>query len=185
METPPVNSELRDLMVRRDASPYTRFDVGEFDVWPCLRPCRVKILMLVDAMISFNHATFGLSAVLDTLQDEHRVIRSRFARISRPERADQLIEMLAAQARDTGALLRERRRVEFQWVTLAETLSLAETADAIASLTAARLEVTTLVVNRVLPDGPACDRCDPRRLEQRRVIAQAATTVARGRVLRR
>lgn len=44
------------------------FERGEL-VYPWfLRPCRMRILMVVDAQISFSHAVFGLSAVLNTLR---------------------------------------------------------------------------------------------------------------------
>jgi hypothetical protein len=50
-------------------------DRGELIYPPFLRPCRLKILMVVDGYpgsflnVSFSHAYFGLSAVLDTLRE--------------------------------------------------------------------------------------------------------------------
>ena len=41
---------------------------------------------------------------------EHRLIREQLARVGRPEAADRLIALLAAQARDTAARLRDPRR---------------------------------------------------------------------------
>lgn len=42
--------------------------IGKIDHRIFLRPCRVKILMLVDTGISYNQYYFGLSEVLDTLR---------------------------------------------------------------------------------------------------------------------
>ncbi len=43
--------------------------IGKLDHWIFLRPCKVKILMLVDTGISYNQFYFGLSEVLDTLRN--------------------------------------------------------------------------------------------------------------------
>lgn len=51
---------------------FNRFELadrGDLVFFPHLRPCRVKILMVVDASISFNHSYFGLSHVLDVLRN--------------------------------------------------------------------------------------------------------------------
>ena len=122
-----------------------------------------------------------VAGVLDALQEEHRAIRAHFARTARPDRADQLIELLARQAGETRTLLRDRARTTFHWVMLPEALSLEETADALAVLEAARLPATTLVINRVLETGPPCPLCNRRRLEERRIVARARRTVARNR----
>jgi len=43
-------------------------DAGLINKLVWLKPCKLKILMLVDNSISFNHSYFGLSTVLDTLR---------------------------------------------------------------------------------------------------------------------
>jgi hypothetical protein len=48
----------------------------------------------------------GRRGVLDLLQQEHRLIREQLARVGRPEAADALITLLAAQARETAERLR-------------------------------------------------------------------------------
>lgn len=63
-----LDPRIVELLDTRRQSPFGLAEHGERIFWPFLRPCRVKILMLVDASISFNHAYFGLSAVLDTLR---------------------------------------------------------------------------------------------------------------------
>jgi arsenite-transporting ATPase len=114
----------------------------------------------------------AVSVVLDELQQEHRVIRQQLAGVARPEAADRLIEMLAAQAQVTGALLRNHARTIFRWVTLAEDLALAETADGLAALARGRIHVAEVIVNRVVPAGAACRICDLRRAEERRALAR-------------
>src|SRR5207249_571951 len=65
-----------------------------------------------------------LAHVLDALHEEHRLIRNQLARVRRPEASDRLIELIAREARDTSALLRDARSAAFFWVTLPEELSL-------------------------------------------------------------
>jgi hypothetical protein len=65
METVPSILSLHD----RPLSRYELVDRGDLVIFPYLRPCRVSILIVVDASISFSHAYFGLSAVLDTLRN--------------------------------------------------------------------------------------------------------------------
>jgi len=117
--------------------------------------------------------------VLDVLQQEHRVIREQLARVRRPEAADRLIALLAEQAADTRALLRDPARSTVHWVMLPEELSLAETGDALAVLDAAGIPVRSLVVNCVTPDGPPCRMCDGRRAAERQVLDRVAHLAAR------
>jgi arsenite-transporting ATPase len=121
--------------------------------------------------------------VLGELQQPHRLIRERLARVGRPEAADRLIAALAEQARETAARLRDPDQTRFVWVALPEELSLAETGDGIAALERAAIPVGEIVVNRVLPDGGACPVCDRRRAEERRTIAAIRRRFARGRTV--
>ena len=126
----------------------------------------------------------AVADVLDTLQAEHRIIRQQLARVGRPEAADRLIALIADQARETGELLRDRTRTTFCWVTLAERLSLAESVDGIAALDANGMRAAEIIVNRVLPTGDPCPVCDRRRADERRVIAEIARRLGRGRRMR-
>jgi len=121
---------------------------------------------------------------LGALQREHRLIREQLARVGRPEAADRLIAMLAAQARDIGGRLRDRARTRCVWVTLPEDLSVLETGDAIAGLARAGIAVSEIIVNRVLPDGDPCPVCDRRRVDERHAIAAIRRRFARGRIIR-
>jgi arsenite-transporting ATPase len=126
----------------------------------------------------------SVADVLDALQEEHRLIRRQLARVGRPEAADRLITLIAEQARDTGALLRDPARTAFEWVMLPEELSLAESADGLAALDRARIAVREVIVNRVIPPGAACPVCDRRRHDERRVIAKIPRTLGRKRRVR-
>jgi len=76
----------------------------------------------------------AVAAVLDRLQEPHRIIREQLARVGRPEASDRLIAMLAEQAHETARRLQDRNETAFHWVTLPEALSLEESADGIAAL---------------------------------------------------
>ena len=122
-----------------------------------------------------------VAGVLDHLQEEHRIIRTQLARIGRPEAADRLIEELAQQGSRLGARLRSRAETRFHWVTLAETLSVAETNDALAALASRRILVPEIVVNRVLTDEGPCPICDRRRAEQTTIVRDIRRTLGRNR----
>jgi arsenite-transporting ATPase len=123
----------------------------------------------------------AVADVLDALQEPHRIIRDQLARVGRAEASDQLISLLAAQARETSALLRDPGWTAFHWVTLPEDLPSAEAADGIAALAAGKMAVSEIVVNRVLPDYGTCPLCDPRRADQHRAIADLRRGLGRGR----
>ncbi len=114
----------------------------------------------------------AVAGVLEDLQEEHRLIRERFGRIGRPEAADRLIETMARQAREAGALLQDRSQSAFYLVTLPEELSIAETIDAIAALDRASIGLAGVVVNRVIPQGAPGPLCDPRRAADARLVAR-------------
>ena len=112
----------------------------------------------------------AVAEVLDALHAKHRLIRDQLARVGRPEASDRLIALLAEQAEALAKRLRDRRQTVIVWVSIAEELAVRETVDALAALTRAGLEVDEIVVNRVIPAGPACRLCDARRTLERRAI---------------
>ena len=79
-------------------------------------------------------AVVAVADVLEGLQREHRLIREQLARVGRPDAADRLIALLAGQARETGALLKDPLRTTFRWVLLPERLSVAESEDGLRAL---------------------------------------------------
>lgn len=58
-----------DEIKRLERERFRRIDIGQLDLPIFRRPCKVKILMLVDTGVSYNQFYFGLSEVLDTLRD--------------------------------------------------------------------------------------------------------------------
>ncbi len=119
----------------------------------------------------------AVAAVLDELQEEHRIVRARFAGAAGPDAADRVIAALAGQAQQIGAVLRDANRTAFHWVTLPEALSLAETSDAIAVLGKSRMRVAEVIVNQLLPAGARCPVCDARRTAERRVVADLSRSL--------
>jgi arsenite-transporting ATPase len=156
-----------------------------------LRALRSYDLIVVDTaptghtlrLLAAPESVAAVADVLGDLQQEHRLIREQLARVGRPEAADRLIAVLADQARDTAARLRDVQQTAFVWVTLPEALSLAETGDGIAALERAGIPVRDIVVNRVLPAGGPCPTCDRRRADERNVIASIRRRFARGRTI--
>ena len=55
-------------------------------------------------------------------------------------------------------------------MTLPEEMSLAEAEDGIGTLERAGIRVGSVIVNRVIPDGPPCPICDRGRRGERRVV---------------
>ena len=164
-----------ELAPPRGSAPTSAYDVVVVDTAPTGHTLR---------LLAAPQTVGTVADILEELEREHRIIREQLARVGGPEAADRLIELLIEQAQQTGELLRERSRTTFHWVMLPEALSLAETEDALATLEAAGLQVSALVINRALPDGPSCPICDRRRAEESRVIARVDRTIARRRELR-
>jgi arsenite-transporting ATPase len=116
----------------------------------------------------------AVADALEGLQREHRLIREQLARVGRPDAADRLIALLAGQAQETAALLKDPHRATFRWVLLPELLSVAESEDGLRALGRAGIRVAAVIVNRVLPDGPPCPICDRRRLAERASVRRAS-----------
>jgi arsenite-transporting ATPase len=122
-------------------------------------------------LLAAPSAVTVVADVLDALQEDHRIIQQRFARVLRKDAADRLVELLARQAADVAALLRDGQRTTFHWVTLPEALAVAETEDGLRALADASVRVEDIIVNRVWPAGPRCSLCDRRRAAERKAIA--------------
>jgi len=134
-------------------------------------------------LLTAPHIVTIVADLLDRLQDEHRAIRARLARIRRPETADLLIADVARQAAQVASHLRSRMQTCFHWVTLPEAMSIAETADALEALGRDRIHVPEIIVNQVLTDEGPCPVCDRRRLEQAEILREIGRTLgARRRV---
>jgi arsenite-transporting ATPase len=121
----------------------------------------------------------AVADALDALQLEHRLIREQLARVRRPEAADRLVALLAEHAQAMAALLRDPVRAIFRWVLLPEALSVAESKDGLRALGRIGIRVPDVIVNRVLPGGPPCPTCDPRRRAERQVMAELTRRLPR------
>jgi arsenite-transporting ATPase len=175
---PLLRAERSKRSARRDRSepaPAYWYDTVVVDTAPTGHTLR--LLAAPDTVAS-------VAGVLDALQQEHRLIRQQFARTGRPEAADRLITLIADQATGTGELLRDPARTAFEWVMLPDALSLAESADGLQALDRAGIPVLEIIVNRVIPDGPACPICDRRRHDERRIIARIPRELGRKRGVR-
>lgn len=150
--------EIARLTASSPAKPYERVVVDTAPTGHALR------------LLAAPETVAALAELLDGLQEEHRLIRDQLARVGRPEAADRLIEQLARQAREAAALVRDRRRTVFHWVTLPEELSFSEAVDGIRTLERSGVRVRGLVINRAIPDGARCPICDRRRAAEHRVI---------------
>jgi arsenite/tail-anchored protein-transporting ATPase len=181
--TPPLGQQTQGTRTTQAARPAPQrgpasgraFDTVVIDTAPTGHTLR---------LLAAPETVASVAGVLDALQAEHRLIRQQFARAGRPEAADRLITLIAEQASDTGELLRDPARTAFEWVMLPEALSLAESADALRTLDRAGIPVPRIIVNHVLPGGPACPVCDRRRYDERRVIAQIPRVLGRTRQVR-
>jgi arsenite-transporting ATPase len=121
--------------------------------------------------------------VLEALQRDHRIVREQLARVRGIEAADRLIAELERQSTDAAALLLDRTRTRVHWVTLAEHLAVAETADGLQALDDLGISVDEIIINRVTPPGPSCALCDRRRGLEANIIT-AVRRLARGRQVR-
>jgi arsenite-transporting ATPase len=135
-------------------------------------------------LIAAPETVKAVAAELDDLQEEHRIVRRQFGRAGPPDAADQMIETIAGEAAEMSRVLRHPSRTTFHWVTLPETLSVAESEDGIRTLTDAGIQVRELVVNRLLPKGDRCPLCDRRRAAERAVLARIERTIGHGRRIR-
>src|SRR3954463_12820741 len=99
-------------------------------------------------LVAAPETVLAVAAVLDTLQHEHRIVREQLARVGRPEAADRLIAMLAAEASRASGMLQDARQTSFHWVTAPESLSLAESEHGVAALEHGGLRVPEIIINR-------------------------------------
>jgi arsenite-transporting ATPase len=124
----------------------------------------------------------SVAHVFDHMQAKHRIMVQALRGSWSPDSADALIEAIDREARGLHELLRDRERATMSWVTLAEPMSVEETADAVGFLRAQGILVDSVIVNRLTPRPPrACRWCDARRWsEQESVRALASKREMRG-----
>jgi arsenite/tail-anchored protein-transporting ATPase len=104
-----------------------------------------------------------IASVLDTMQAKHRYLEESLTGRHAPDGAEALIDEIATDARALDALLTDRTRSSFVWVTLPERLAVAEARDGVRELEHAGIAVDEVVVNRVDPPPRApCAFCRAR-----------------------
>src|SRR5687767_9583754 len=89
--------------------------------------------------------------VLDDMHAKHRFLASSLGGRWRPDFADEVIGEVERSASDLRALLTDRGRASFTWVTLLEPLPLDETEDGVRGIEELGVRVETIVANRVWP----------------------------------
>lgn len=124
-----------------------------------------------------------LAEVFDRMQAKHRIMVDALRGGWTPDSADALIRDLDAQARGLGALLRDPTRSRLSWVTLAETMAIEETGDALRALSDQHILVDQIIVNRLTPPprGP-CPWCRGRRSVEQDAIRRLRPHLRRDRI---
>ncbi|MBX3210217.1 MAG: TRC40/GET3/ArsA family transport-energizing ATPase, partial [Labilithrix sp.] len=104
-----------------------------------------------------------LGEVLDGMHAKHRFLASSLGGAWRPDFADETIAAIVREAASLRAILADRARTSFTWVTLPEALSVSESEDGVRGLGERGALVDVVVVNRVwpAPDRP-CPPCSGR-----------------------
>lgn len=140
-----------------------RYDVVVVDTAPTGHTLR---------MLQMPDVLRAIARVFDHMQAKHRVMAEALRGEWEPDEADDLIEELDRDGRELTQLLRDPSRARMSWVTLPEELAVAETLDALGTLSDAGIPVTRLIVNRVTPPPlSACRWCQARRVVEGKALA--------------
>jgi len=114
-------------------------------------------------------------SMLDALLAKRRYLRKVFGRTVSPDQLDQFLQQWWSSLHRMNALLRDGARCQFVPVTVAEPLSVRETAALERELARARIPAGSLVINQLHPPGPcaACTQAHAREQEQVRKLFSA------------
>ncbi|WP_205633631.1 ArsA family ATPase [Labilithrix luteola] len=125
-----------------------------------------------------------LAQVLNDMHEKHRFLTTSLGGAWAPDAADEVIDDIAREAAELHAILTDRSRASFTWVTLPEELPVRESEDAAEAMAELGIALAVVVVNRVwpVPDRP-CARCTPRVSEERTWRLYLARTFAGARVI--
>jgi arsenite-transporting ATPase len=130
-------------------------------------------------MLAMPETLRRLAGVLDTMYAKHRFLGDSFGSGHRRGAADALIQELDADGRRLAELLRNPARCRLTWLMLPEALSLEESRDGVAALTAAGIAVDELIVNRLSAAAePVCATCRARRRHESRVAVEVRRAFA-------
>jgi len=114
-----------------------------------------------------------IAVVLGDMLAKHRFLGESLGGRHRGDAADALVAEIDEEARALHALLRDRERASFAWVTLPEPVALAETVDAVRALEQAGIAVFEIVVNRLTAPSPGCALCAARAASEADVVSRA------------
>lgn len=114
-------------------------------------------------------------SMLDALLAKRRYMRKVFGRTVAPDHLDHSVQEWWSALRRMSALLRDGARCQFVPVTLAEPLSVMETAALMRELARSHISAGGLVINRLHRPGPcaACAEAHAREQEQIRKLCSA------------
>jgi len=122
-------------------------------------------------MLAMPESLRGLARVFDEMQAKHRVVVEALRGDWLPDAEDALIGEIDREGRDLHALMRDPALVHVSWVTLPESMSIEETADAADALSSEGIPLRDVIVNRLTPPPRRrCGRCDGRRVLERRAL---------------
>jgi arsenite/tail-anchored protein-transporting ATPase len=131
-------------------------------------------------MLAMPDTLARLAEVFDAMQDKHRAIVAALRGRWRPDAADHFIAGLSDDARELGALVRDRDRTAVSWVSLPERMAVEETLDALRVLVDEQVPLDTVVVNRFIPaDRSGCQFCGARRRVQQAAAAMLVRRIPR------
>ena len=114
-------------------------------------------------------------SVLDALLAKTRYMRKVFSRSSAPDDLDLFLKDWWASVQRMARLLRDPARCRFVPVTIAERLSVRETATLLQELRRARVSVSEVVINQLHHSGAcaACNQAHTREEQEMRWLADA------------
>jgi arsenite-transporting ATPase len=125
-----------------------------------------------------------LAQVLDDMHEKHRFLATSLGGAWRPDFADEVIDDVAREAASLRALLTDRTRTSFIWVTLAEELPVRESEDAARAMSQLGVAIGNVVINRVWPvPDRACAPCIDRVRAERTWRLRIARTFADTRIV--
>ena len=123
-------------------------------------------------MLAMPAVLQAIALVFDHMQAKHRVMVDALRGGWVPDASDHLIDDFDTDAQGLRALLRDPDRARLSWVTLPESMAMAETRDGLAALQEHGVTVERLIVNRVTTPPPqACRWCSARRYQEQRELA--------------
>jgi arsenite-transporting ATPase len=123
-------------------------------------------------MLAMPETLARAAAVFDAMQDKHRAIVAALRGRWTPDAADDFVRSLADDARELGALIRDRDRTAVTWVSLPERMAVEETLDALGVLAREQVPVDRIVLNRFIPgERSGCRFCGARRRLQQAAAA--------------